>query len=96
MNADIVGWAASAVLMATLIQQVVRQARDATAPAASMWLFAGQIVSSVGFIIYSVLVGSRVFIVTNSLILLTAVVGQVITARKRLRGSGGRSRQKKR
>ncbi|HSX58646.1 MAG TPA: hypothetical protein VLF18_00470 [Tahibacter sp.] len=83
MTADLVGWAASAVLLATLIRQIVTQARDESARGVSRWLFAGQIASSIGFIVYSALVGSAVFVVTNTCILLTAVVGQVVTARKR-------------
>jgi uncharacterized protein with PQ loop repeat len=87
MNPDVVGWAASAVLMATLIQQVVKQANDDSAEGVSKWLFAGQILASIGFIVYSVMVDSLVFVVTNSCILITAIVGQIITARKR-RSSG--------
>lgn len=83
MAADLIGWAASAVLMATLIRQIVTQARDTSARGVSKWLFAGQIVSSIGFIAYSVLVGSLVFVVTNGCILVTAIVGQVITARRK-------------
>jgi MtN3 and saliva related transmembrane protein len=82
MNADIVGWAASVVLMATLIQQIVTQLRDRSARGVSRWLFLGQIASSIGFVVYSVLLGNTVFIVTNSCILLTAVAGQVLTARR--------------
>ncbi|WP_257386543.1 hypothetical protein [Tahibacter caeni] len=86
MTADLIGWAASAVLLATLIRQIVTQVRDASARGVSKWLFAGQIVSSIGFITYSVMVGSLVFVVTNSCILITAVVGQVVTARKQRPG----------
>lgn len=85
MDADWLGWAASAVLMATLVQQVVKQARDDQAQGVSRWLFAGQIASSLGFIAYSALVGSRVFVVTNSCILVTAIVGQIVNSRKRRR-----------
>lgn len=88
MNPDVVGWAASAVLMATLIQQVIKQAKDDSAQGVSKWLFAGQILASIGFIAYSAMVGSVVFVVTNSCILVTAIVGQIITARKRRSGSG--------
>jgi hypothetical protein len=45
-------------------------------------LFAGQILASIGFIAYSWMLHSWVFIVTNSVILLTAVVGQVVVARR--------------
>ena len=83
MNPDIVGWTASAVLLATLIQQIVTQAKDDSAKGVSKWLFAGQIAASVGFIVYSAMVGSTVFVITNSCILITAVAGQIITAKKR-------------
>ncbi len=83
MNPDIIGWAASAVLLATLCRQIHTQSRDKDAKGVSHWLFAGQIAASIGFIVYSAMVGNRVFIVTNSLILLTAVVGQVVVSRKR-------------
>ena len=86
MNPDVVGWAASAMLLATLIQQIVTQAKDDSAKGVSKWLFAGQIAASVGFIAYSAMVGSTVFVVTNSCILITAVVGQIITATKRRSG----------
>lgn len=86
MAADLIGWAASAVLMVTLIRQIATQARDKSARGVSKWLFAGQIVSSIGFIAYSVLVGSLVFVVTNGCILVTAIVGQVITARRKRSG----------
>jgi uncharacterized protein with PQ loop repeat len=92
MNPDIIGWAASAVLMATLVQQVVKQARDDSAQGVSKWLFAGQILASIGFIVYSALVGSVIFVVTNSCILVTAIVGQIITARKQ-RAGGRRDRR---
>lgn len=82
MNPDLIGWAASAILMATLVRQIVVQSKDAHARGVSHWLFAGQMAASVGFIVYSVMLGNRVFIVTNSLILLTAVVGQVLLLRR--------------
>lgn len=77
MNPDLVGWAASAVLLATLARQIHTQWQDKEAKGVSRWLFVGQIVASIGFIAYSWLLHNLVFIVTNSLILLTAVVGQI-------------------
>ncbi len=82
MNPDLVGWAASAVLLATLSRQIYTQSRDPDARGVSHWLFAGQMLASLGFIVYSALLDNWVFIVTNSLILLTAVVGQVVMWRK--------------
>ncbi len=83
MNPDIVGWTASAILLATLTRQIITQWRDRDAKGVSRWLFAGQMAASVGFIAYSWMLDNWVFIVTNSLILLTAVVGQVMLVVRR-------------
>ena len=83
MSPDLIGWLASAVLVATLSRQIWTQAHDDSARGVSRWLFAGQIASSLGFIAYSWMLDNWVFIVTNSIILLTAVVGQVVMSRKR-------------
>ena len=83
MNPDIVGWTASAILLATLTRQIITQWRDEDAKGVSRWLFAGQMAASVGFIVYSWMLDNWVFIVTNSLILLTAVIGQVMLLVKR-------------
>lgn len=83
MPPEVIGWAASAVLLATLVRQIATQVRDGSAQGVSRWLFVGQITASVGFVTYSALVGDWVFIVTNACILLTAIVGQVLTSRRR-------------
>lgn len=85
MNPDWIGWVASAILIATLARQIVKQAqsREQDAQAVSKWLFAGQCAASVGFVIYSVLVGNWVFIVTNSCVLITAIVGQIMMTRRK-------------
>jgi MtN3 and saliva related transmembrane protein len=87
---DIVGWSASAILIATLVRQTVTQWQADEPQGVSHWLFLGQITASVLFIVYSALLKNGVFIVTNSLILLTAVVGQWVywRARKNTRGGG--------
>jgi MtN3 and saliva related transmembrane protein len=52
---------------------------------------AGQIAASSGFIVYSGLLGNRVFVVTNALILVTAIAGEAIFLRnRRLESRGGR------
>ena len=88
MNPDIIGWTASAILLATLGRQIVTQWKDKDAKGVSRWLFAGQMAASVGFIAYSWMLGNRVFIVTNSLILLTAVIGQVGLMMRRRESAG--------
>ena len=73
---DLTGWIASAILIATLSRQIYIQWRSEDPSGVSTWLFAGQTVASLGFIVYSWMLHNWVFIVTNSLILLTAVIGQ--------------------
>lgn len=80
---DLVGWIASAILLATLARQTWRQWREPDPRGVSRWLFLGQIAASVGFVAYSWMLGNWVFIVTNTLILLTAVVGQLALSRAR-------------
>lgn len=73
---DIVGWGASAILIATLMRQSYVLWTDENAKGVSKWLFVGQIAASVLFIVYSWMVGNWVFIVSNTLILLTALAGE--------------------
>lgn len=84
-SADLLGWAATAVLIATLSRQIYKQHQADSVEAVSTWLFVGQMTASILFIAYSALVGSMVFVVTNALILVTAVVGQVLAVRRRRR-----------
>lgn len=83
MSPDVIGWLASAILLATLVKQIYKQATQDNAEGVSRWLFLGQMAASVGFIVYSWLLDNWVFITTNSLILLTAVIGQWVVWRKR-------------
>jgi len=85
MNPDVIGWLASAVLLATLVRQIMTMARDENAQGVSRWLFIGQCAASVGFIAYSAMVGNLVFVATNVAILMTAIVGQCIVARRKSR-----------
>lgn len=79
--ADWLGWAASAVLLATLGRQVYVQWREGSTEGVSSLLFVGQVTASVGFAIYSWLVHNWVFVFTNTAILLTAIVGQLVYRR---------------
>ena len=86
---DWLGWGASAILLATLLRQVFVQWRERRTDGVSSWLFIGQISASVGFVIYSWLVGNRVFVTTNTALLLTAIAGQLIYRRNvRLESAG--------
>ncbi|ADV27920.1 putative transmembrane protein [Pseudoxanthomonas suwonensis 11-1] len=88
MNPDLIGWAASGVLLATLVRQILKQARSG-GDGVSTWLFIGQATASALFIVYSVLLDNTVFIVTNSCLLATAIFGQVMAWRTRRNGPSG-------
>ena len=76
--AEWIGWASSCILLITLMRQVYTQWRTHTDARVSRWLFIGQVTASLGFTLYSVLLGNWVYIVSNVAILGTAVVGQCI------------------
>ena len=83
IGTDLIGWAAAAILLLTLGRQVYTQWRDRTSKGVSRWLFVGQCAASIGFVVYSCLLGNWVFVVTNVLLLATAVLGEIIYLRNR-------------
>ena len=72
---EIVGWISPVILLLTLITQIHRQWKLGTHKGVSRWLFIGQLAASAGFTIYSLGTGNIVFTVTNSLLLISAIVG---------------------
>ena len=72
---EIIGWASSFILLATLIKQVYKQWADGTSEGISKWLFVGQLGASVGFTIYSYLFGIWVFRVTKALLNINNIIG---------------------
>ena len=72
---EIIGWASSLILLATLVKQVYKQWKDGSSEGISKWLFVGQLAASSGFLIYSYLVGSWVFLVTNALLTINNLLG---------------------
>lgn len=83
MIAEVLGWLASIVLLATMVRQVHTQWRDRSAKGVSHWLFVGQIAASAMFTAYSLLLHNMVFVVTNALLLVNAVLGLYIDRRNR-------------
>jgi MtN3 and saliva related transmembrane protein len=73
---DILGWASSAILVATLVRQVHTQWRTGATAGLSKWLFIGQVTASIGYTIYSFMLHNWVFVSSNIAILLTAIVGE--------------------
>jgi MtN3 and saliva related transmembrane protein len=87
VNPDIVGWISTGILICTIGRQALTQWKQRSTAGLSRWLFIGQLAASVGFVIYSVLLGNVVFVVSNVFLLLIAIVGQVLYVRNRKRES---------
>lgn len=75
---EIVGWVSSLILIITIAKQVYKQWKEGKSEGVSKWLFVGQITASVGFAVYSYLVGNWVFIFTNSVMVLNGIAGLAI------------------
>jgi uncharacterized protein with PQ loop repeat len=75
---ETVGWLAVAILFVTMSGQALKQWTERTTKGIGRWFFAGQIAASTGFLVYSALVRSPVFVVGNALVLLAAIAGSVI------------------
>jgi len=80
---EAIGWFSSFILVLTISKQVYKQWKSGSSEGVSKWLFLGQITASVGFTVYSVLVGNWVFVVTNALMLVSAIVGGLILLKHR-------------
>lgn len=80
---EVIGWLSSFVLVLTIGKQVHKQWRSGSSEGVSKWLFVGQITASTGFTLYSVLVRNWVFVVTNSLLLVSAIIGGLIVLKHR-------------
>ncbi len=79
------GWLSSVILLVTLARQVAKQWQEGTSEGVSRWLFIGQTAASAGFTVYSALLRNWVFVVTNALILVDAILGVIIVRRHRRR-----------
>ena len=72
---EIIGWVSSIILLITLIKQVYKQWKEGTGEGVSKLLFVGQVFASIGFTVYSYLVGNWVFTVTNAILTVNNFVG---------------------
>ena len=91
---EAIGWVSSLVLVLTIAKQVYKQWHEGSSEGVSKWLFIGQISASLGFTIYSWLVGNWVFVVTNALMLLNGLLGLLIVFRHRRRERRAGSKEK--
>ena len=82
---ELLGWLSSAILLFTIGRQVHKQWRTQTTEGVSRWLFVGQLAASAGFAVYSWLLDNWVFVFTNVLMVVNAMIGYGIFLRNRRR-----------
>ena len=75
MSPEIIGYASSITLLITIGSQIYKQWQSGTSKGVSIWLFIGQLVTSIGFTIYSVLTHSTIFTLTNCCLAVAAIIG---------------------
>ena len=84
-TAQLVGWAAVLALFLTMTGQAWKQWRDRVKHGVSKLFFVGQITASALFLAYSAMMGDRIFIVGNALVLAAAIAGGGILLYNRAR-----------
>ncbi|MBA2378561.1 MAG: PQ-loop repeat-containing protein [Blastocatellia bacterium] len=72
---EAVGWTSSMILLATLVKQVHKQWKSRSSEGVSRWLFVGQLIASVGFLVYSVMTENWVFTFTNAALTVNNIIG---------------------
>lgn len=77
------GWLSSAILVATMAKQVSKQWHERSTAGVSIWLYIGQFAAEIGFVAYSLLIESWVFLVTNLALLLLNVAGLFLVLKRR-------------
>lgn len=85
---EAIGWLSSFILLLTIGKQIYKQWQAGVSEGVSKWLFIGQTAASFGFSVYSWLLQNWVFVVTNVLMLLSALVGFGITMHQKRRSRG--------
>ncbi|MBC7457971.1 MAG: hypothetical protein H7235_06810 [Bdellovibrionaceae bacterium] len=79
MNFEYIGWISSLLLILTIATQLKKQYTEKTSTGVSNFLFIGQVLAEVGFIIYSVMIENWIFAATNVVLLVENFVGLYLT-----------------
>jgi uncharacterized protein with PQ loop repeat len=85
---ELIGWGSAILLLPTFGIQTLRQweARHEPAPASSLWFFVLAFFGTGGQVIYSWLVGNRVYLVLNACLVVTNGIGLAVAIHRWLVG----------
>ncbi|QAU34039.1 hypothetical protein [Janthinobacterium sp. 17J80-10] len=75
---ELVGWLSAIVLALTISSQVYTQWRTKSSAGVANWFFIGQMLASLGFVAYSILLENWVFVWTNAFNFTAALLGHSI------------------
>ena len=75
MNDAVVGWSASIVVVATTVGQIIKQWKAHTSKGVSPLLFVGNLLASLLFLNYAIMIKNVVYEVTNSVMVLASIFG---------------------
>ena len=76
MAATLIGLLSSLILLLTISRQVYTQWKSRATAGMSRWLFIGQVAASSGFAVYSWMLGNWIFLATNLMLIVAALVGE--------------------
>ena len=82
---DVIGWISTGVLILTIGRQAFTQWKERSTAGVSRWLYLGQLATSAGYVVYSLMLDNLVFVVSNLFLLVIAAAGQVLFVRNRRR-----------
>lgn len=77
------GWIAAIILVLTLVAQVKKNWEEKKLKGVNPALYYGQAIASLCFAIYSITINSWVFVFTNALAFLSAIIGIYLVHRYR-------------
>ena len=93
---EAIGWISSLILVLTIGKQVYKQWQEGSSEGVSKWLFIGQMAASIGFTLYSWLVGNWVFVVTNAVMVVNGLLGlAIVLSHKRRAGRSAKTEKQK-
>jgi len=85
---EVIGWAASVLVLVTTVGQIHKQWKSGTSKGVTPWLFIGNFAAATLFEVYAFLIHNLIYIVTNLLMLVASAIGLLILLWHRRKENG--------